>query len=363
MATEYLDILRMAATTPEPHALTQAIRAMNNAMSAVAFTASIDLTTMLDQSQSILFNRFPTEIRTRIFEYAASSSDDHNVPYEVDRIYYRPDFLYGQKSELALLQTCKRIFKEARLMPVSQAEHTFWLFGGPLRNLRTRKHAVADITGWQNSLNKEQQSAVEHVHLFAQQFYLEDLDARKERTHFNFQAKSFTLTFRHSDWWTWESPAESTDRLGICPFIPGRVSHQAMLSQPVSPSVKELRSSLNKDTWGWHIGQIKGLEILVIEFETDIVKQDQLNVVLEEAKGWKFLLSDSEAVLEYTGSVETLQWVGNAHRHHDNRPMLRPTGLRTTTPLSRDRTSIPMRTYYVAKMRFKKRSLLKDESG
>ncbi|ORY69795.1 uncharacterized protein BCR38DRAFT_420098 [Pseudomassariella vexata] len=98
---------------------------------SVSQAANIDLTDMLDQSSSVLFSTIPSEIRSYIFEYAFIPDDDFTKPYPVDRFYSRPGHRYHPKTNLALLQTCKRVFQEARVLPVACATHTFWLFKGP----------------------------------------------------------------------------------------------------------------------------------------------------------------------------------------------------------------------------------------
>ena len=331
-----------------------ALNSMSTAMGAKAFTATIDMSNAVDQQQCLLYSEIPSEIRTRIFELACTASDDLEKLYGTDRVYYRPDYKCRQNANIALLQTCKQIFEETRLMPVKEAEHTFWMFGGPLRLLRTRKHAVGNFSEWQNSLTKAQQCAVKHVHLFVQQFYFEQMGTRHMISELKFKTKSFKITFRHSDWWSWGSPPESSDRLGICPWLPDRVSHQAMLSQQLEPTIQQLKATMIKGTWGWQIGQIVGLEVLEIEFETDIVKKDQMKCVLERAKHWKFLLHDSDAVLESNGEIRESEWVGQAHLKQDNTPALRQV-------IPEAEAAVPMRTFHVAQMKWKRRTLNLEE--
>jgi hypothetical protein len=88
-----------------------------------ASIAEIDMANAKDQSQCIFYSKFPSEIRTSIFEYAMASTDDTSRPYYPDRVYYRPGYHYHQHTSVALLQTCKQIFAETRLMPVAEAEH------------------------------------------------------------------------------------------------------------------------------------------------------------------------------------------------------------------------------------------------
>ena len=159
------------------------------------FEADVDMSYMLDQAQSPLFHTLPAEIRTRIFEYAVTPYESRWNPYAPNRYYYRPGYHSDPKQDVNLLRCCKRIFQEARLMPVAQAEHTFWLFRGPLHRLRP-------ITDWQDSLNLEQRRAVGQVHIFIQQARLEDLGRTPTLSEFTFWTRQLTITIRHTDWWS-----------------------------------------------------------------------------------------------------------------------------------------------------------------
>ena len=302
-----------------------------------------------DQSQCVLYNGIPPEIRERIFEYACSSTNDLTKPYLPDRVYCRPGYQYHKKTETSLLRTCKRVFAEARLMPVGQTEHLFWMFGGPYQMMKTKINGMARFDAWTASLNFEQQQAVNYVHIFAQQAYLENLGRFSRLSSLVITTKQLTLTFRHSDWWSWESPAESSDKLGICPWLPSRVSHQTMLAQPLEPELHSIKEGMKQGTWGQQICQVKGLSVLRIEFEIDVVKKAQLQHVLERAKYWKFPLDGSNGVLEQVGDVRESSWEGLADRKDDSSTTLNPPLL--TSPTWNDR---PKRTYYVAEMTWKR---------
>ncbi|RMZ82356.1 hypothetical protein DV736_g6640, partial [Chaetothyriales sp. CBS 134916] len=159
------------------------------------------------------------------------------------------------------------IVAQATSISNSETEHTFWIFGGPFQLPRVRRHP-GNFAEWQRSLNEAQRSAVNFVQVFIQQYHLETLYTNPMSLRLNFQTKTLKITFRHSDWWS------------------GR--------------------------------QVKGLEVLRIEFETDVVKKEQLHMVLERAQHWQFLVHDAKAILETDGRVEHSEWVGPADLKHDN---------------------------------------------
>ncbi|KAH8664557.1 hypothetical protein BX600DRAFT_541134 [Xylariales sp. PMI_506] len=332
---------------------------------APAHVAEVDMASASEQTASPLFARLPAEVRQLVFQYALSPTDDPERPFAADRVYCRPGYRYLARTDTSLLRSCKRAYAEARLLPVAEATHTFWLFGGPFRAMRrggggggggigigggASTAAIWNWTGWQASLNADQQAAVRRVHVFAQQYCLEGLGAgqRLQSTlgSMSFRTRCLRLTLRHSDWWSWTSPPESSDRLGICPWLPGRVSHQAMLAQPPRgwPCAKLRDELMVEGTWGWQISQVEGLETLEIEFETDIVKKAQMEKVLDRVQHWIFPLLDRRAALVQAGEVEESQWEGPANLKDDYANVL------NATP---NQPPQETRTYYVAVMTWK----------
>lgn len=112
---------------------------------SVSQPAEINFTGMHHQAGSPLFSLLPLEIRTLIFADALAPYDDPSKPYAKDREYCRPGQRYHPRTDVALLQACKRIFQEARLVPVAQTTHTFWLFRGPWRSMRTGKCGMYSV--------------------------------------------------------------------------------------------------------------------------------------------------------------------------------------------------------------------------
>ena len=207
---------------------------------------------------------------------------------------------------------------------------------------------LARFDEWTASLNEEQRQAVQRVHVFPEQRCLE------QRRHSSrlpplsgLATKHLTLTFRHSGWWGQELPAESSEKLGICPWLQARVSQRRMLAEPLQPDPAYLRQHMGKFTWGHQICQIKGLKTLTIEFEIGMGKKAQLHEVVARAKHWKFPLEGGDVVLEQVGEIRESRWEGLAELKDDNSPVLNP--IRTTA----EEDSRPRRTYYVCEMVFK----------
>lgn len=189
----------------------------------------------------------------------------------------------------------------------------------------------------------KQREQVRHIHLFTQQFFLEDnpwsciwegmqigddADAdvpgsprwmRNERLRFGIGVRGgsgpvckiaprkLTITFRHTDWWFWEN----NDPLGIDPFRVGRTHAREM--GPINHS--DLDLNLRKDeegAWGRQFIYMPCLEELVIEFETVMRKRDQLDEIIQRALGWRFPLQPEKALylIAEPDSRSAWTWIG-----------------------------------------------------
>lgn len=72
-----------------------------------------------------LFNLLPLEIRQPILEYALTPSTD--TARRLPEAHIHPVHIFHSPITISLLQTCKAIYNEARLVPLRQTEHNFWL--------------------------------------------------------------------------------------------------------------------------------------------------------------------------------------------------------------------------------------------
>lgn len=275
------------------------------------------------QADCPLFNKIPAEIRDRIFSFALSPFDNHNHPYKPGHHWYRPGYHYPQMLDTRLLRTCKRIYEECRLMPIKLNEFVLYLFDGPIYQgwgrqglLRNPGTGIGDRL---HCLTQTQQQSIENVHCFVQQFFLENWLAYQAAWEGLSSAKRLTLTLRRTDWWSWESDVGSPDRLGICPWLPGRTTCQAMEAEPVDPTLEYIRSNMDQGVlpsrqrpFAVLIRNFPQLEVLEIEFEAEVKKKDQLVVVVDRAKGWKFPREDGSYLL-WNGEVKESKWEGRAH--------------------------------------------------
>jgi len=298
----------------------------------------MELTTGYHQEQSRLCS-LPAEIRARVFAIALTAYDNPFRQYRADRKYYRPGYQYRRKINISLLLSCKKVYSEARLLPLRVNEHVFWLFGGPFGQSGRN---TAQWIPWYFDFNEDQKRAIQTVHIFTQQVYLEKLKTTDARR-FPPRTACLHLTFRHGDWWSREAPPASSDRLGICPWRRDRTSCQEMLAEPTEPSFEYIKQHMTDWTWGGAVCEIVGLRKLILEFEIDDKKRSQLDVVVERAKHWRFPLAHEDFVLGWDGRLEESVWEG-LRDLKDDFQLLRE------QPVKDD---APKRNYCVVKMTWK----------
>ncbi|OQE38059.1 hypothetical protein PENCOP_c009G03078 [Penicillium coprophilum] len=295
---------------------------------------------------SPLFTVFPPEIRNRIYTLALESEDvlsdknSHSL-YQQNDFYYRPGYKQPKRIQTALLQTCQQIYGEASLLPPAVNEHTFWFYRPPPHV----KDASSPLNYFRR-MTPKQRAQVQHLHLFIQQYFLEDnnwsqiwnglIIGSNEPSlpeECRIAPKKITITLRHTDWWFWEN----NDPLGIDPFRPGR-THAAQMGEAVSAD-DAARS------WGNRFSSIPCLEELVIEFETIMRKRDQLDAILQSALEWKFpvqadkglyLTADPKSKSAYT-------WVGakEAELKMQRRTRLFDLEMETEPELGQEQEAVP----------------------
>ena len=258
-----------------------------------------------DQRRSPLFSVLPPEIRNRIFEFACKAYE--TVGYTPNDWFYRPGYHAHRRISASLLATCKRIYLETFTLPLSLNEHVFWGSidrAPPKRYSGVDSNKRTDLNAFFDCLTPYQRSSVQEVHLFAQQFWLEDLDLTSDRI----VTRKIKLTLRHQDWYFWEED----ESLGICPWIGGRVEADEMIRE--TETVPSLPQDLDRYLgWGRQFEFVHGLEELEIEFETlKSLKELEMDPIVKFAKRWQFPLM-RKGVLEWdeASGIREYTWTGS----------------------------------------------------
>ncbi|KAK0493483.1 hypothetical protein EDD18DRAFT_1178404 [Armillaria luteobubalina] len=202
------------------------------------------------QTASPLFSVIPPEIRNIIFQLALRSYPDKSRPYPGNAYHFRPGYEYGQRIDTALLLTCRLIYNETRLLPITSNEHVFWCDRGPPGS-RT-KPAI-----YFSRMASEQQDVVDCVHFFAQQYWLEQTFPKICSTA-GLRPRKLKITIRHSDWWYWEN----NQLLAL------------------------------KEEWTDKMSLLRRLEEFEIELETFERDKDQMLAIAQKIRNWKIKLWD-----------------------------------------------------------------------
>jgi hypothetical protein len=80
----------------------------------------------------------------------------------------------------------------------------------------------------------------------------------------------------------------------------------------ISSNMNQGVSSSGRQPFAVLIRNLPQLEVLRIEFEAEVKKRDQLAVVVDRAKGWKFPREDGSHLC-WNGEVKESKWEGLAH--------------------------------------------------
>jgi hypothetical protein len=98
-----------------------------------------------------------------------------------------------------------------------------------------------------------------------------------------------------------------------------------MKAEPIDPTLEYISSNMDQEVPPssqrpfvvliWNLPQ---LEVLQIEFEAEVKRKDQLVVVVNGAKGWKFSREDGSH-LRWNGEVKESKWEGLEHPIEEGR--------------------------------------------
>ena len=256
--------------------------------------------TLNPQADCPLFSRLPTELRVMVFQYVLTAQDDISEPFPDNRYYKRPGYNYYKTMSTALLRTCGRIYLETYLYPAMLNELTAWFYRGPPQ---IKSNVVSKIA----RMNHEQCAAVPCLHLFTQQYWLEDATWHKLLKGLPACPKSIFITLRHSDWWYWERSAKLT----LDPKQSGRAK---------AGLFKKAADAFDKGSWGQAFCHVQGLKELKLELETIGPKKAELMAIVARAPTWQFPLGDGKVLILDERRTISTSWVGPKKCYEDPQP-------------------------------------------
>ncbi|KAJ7138422.1 hypothetical protein C8R43DRAFT_1019024, partial [Mycena crocata] len=222
-----------------------------------------------NQLQSPLFASLYPELRNMVFRHALTEYDDPARPYSKHEYYYRPGLEFAGKIDTNLLLTCRLIYLETHLAPVSLNEHVFWMYRAP------QGRYVSDPTGYLARMTHQQRAAVRRMRFYTQLYWLESRNA--EEWFSGLSVSKLAITIRHSDWWHWENG-------------------------------EDLRVEEPSEQWGAWVGSLPGLQELELELETLDAKREQLEERVRVALEWKFPLAKGGALIHDGAEAGKSMW-------------------------------------------------------
>ncbi|KAJ6558085.1 hypothetical protein B0H19DRAFT_1291729 [Mycena capillaripes] len=144
------------------------------------------------QLQSPLFAKLYPELRNIIFTYALTKYTDRTRPYSQHEHFHCPGFEFAGKIDTNLLLTCRLVYLETHLTPISLNEHVFWPRNGP--------PGCPRVPYWYfRRMTPQQCAAVRRIRYFTW-----DLWMSMAWTAPGLMVRKITITVRHSDWSHWE---------------------------------------------------------------------------------------------------------------------------------------------------------------
>lgn len=274
-------------------------RAIRNASKPTAVSVITARPYINPQIACPLFALLPAEIRNAIFQFALEAYPDPNRPYSRHSYWYRPGYTHARKIATELLLTCRRVYLETDLLPLVHNEHIIWGVERSRVPPQTSSYLV------ENRMKLSQRNAIQYVHLFTQQFWLEDW---KDRWLAYSQSwpdgcpPRLRITIRHTDWW-YNLLGENSP-LALDPKRKGR----ARVGEWVGP-----KEPFEPGSWGQRFVYMRGLKKFSLELETVQSKRQELDIIVDKARTWRFPLGDGLVLVLDKESTRRDTWMGSKH--------------------------------------------------
>lgn len=192
-------------------------------------------------------------------------------------------------------------------MPVIHNEHVVWGVEKSRIPPGSTNYLLYD-----RHMKLSQRNAVQCVHLFTQQFWLEDW----KNQWLNFTTswseggpERIKITIRHTDWW-YNLLGENSP-LALDPKRKGRarVGDWVHDDQPYESG-----------SWGSRFANFPRLKKLELELETTEAKRKELDTIVERARSWRFPLGNDSALVMDQENIEKSAWTGSKHFKGLNAP-------------------------------------------
>lgn len=341
----------MAGSSPFSLNYIKKKRAIRNASKPTAVSVITSRPYINPQTASSLFSTLPAELRNLVFQFALTGYPDPDRPYSRHSFWYRPGYTHARKIAIELLLTCRRIYLETNLLPIIQNEHVIW----GVERSRMPRQTSSYLLG--NRMKLSQRNAIQYVHLFTQQFWLEDW---KDRWLAYSQSwpdgcpPRLRITIRHTDWW-YNLLGENSP-LALDPKRKGRARPGEWVGE---------KEPFEPGSWGQRFSYMKGLKEFQLEVETILKKRSELDVTADKAQTWRFPLGDGQELALDESSTQKDCWIGSRHFKGygltNPRPALR--SQQTAYPEPQELLAFDYLSYYVVILTWRAQQPSEEESS
>lgn len=79
---------------------------------------------------------------------------------------------------------------------------------------------------------------------------------------------------------------------------------------PLPEEFSEPSDPFEPNSWGSHFQNMKGLQVLQMELETMESRKEDLEIIVDRAKGWKIPLGDGKVLILDESKIKRTGWVG-----------------------------------------------------
>lgn len=164
-----------------------------------------------EQSGCPLLQIVPAEIRSYIFGQALSDYEEPapSKRYAEDSCWARPSYSAPRRTDIALLRTCRSIYRETWFLPFMLKEQTHWITSSdrapPDHDVDTSPDDFCSTVAEIRQQHKLPTVEIDSLRIFTQMYKIEQDDIwRFLRRVPKLSFRRLCITIRHADFWFWE---------------------------------------------------------------------------------------------------------------------------------------------------------------
>ncbi|KAJ7752838.1 hypothetical protein DFH07DRAFT_904230 [Mycena maculata] len=243
------------------------------------------------QSASPLYNgRIPPEIRNALFAAILAEYTDPDPARAYPPNVSRPGYTGPRTLNVALLETCRRVYLETYHLPPRLKTHVFWqapATGPPGLGARFPDiWGIAHETDYFARFQPWQLARVKEIHIFVQMYWLEKCFAELSCARAVQGIERVKITLRSRDWWYCEHNY---------PFYINPHRGGGDLESMREEIAREQRGDVvpwEESGWGSSFQNMQALRVLEMEFETTLDRMGEMRTIVERAATWRLPMGE-----------------------------------------------------------------------